>query len=537
MDVIFKEGMLYLQGVKFGKRTWRKIWMVLFKPSPSGVGRLEFYTVVDNMAITEQRKTSRLKTPERKVVRLSDCLSVSPAPKESCPRGCTAFYLNTTQSKYTLASMTSEDWLSALCLLAFQKDPGESDKGGYERGNDLTMEDNDLYSSWKADQTPHPNCYKVTVQSTEASRRCKLAGDYLISTDNEAVLLLAVKTGQTIYNWPYRLLRKFGQVEGGFSIEAGRRCDSGEGRFIFLSLNGPQIFATISRQCSVEKQPAAQSLSVDGRSTCRMSLPNLPSMISQAAGPSDSSPAEADSDDDSDSHYSTIDPSQFNVKQSSLFRPYLTNSKEAVQEESEDEDEEEQYHSVEAFNVDSDMDDSIYYNVARSTPPLIKKYQFMPVREDSECIYSDLKLVEYPSESQLQPYSSPLPPPVLLPVPPPLPPPLPPPVPPPLLPPVPPPVPPPPPCNLPQPATYALPKPRYQLQPPVSNYIQPGYNAQAQPVDDMDEMEEATSSSTRVNPTEAPGSFKHRLAEIISKDLAKFQPPLPSGGGSPPYSL
>lgn len=33
-----------------------------------------------------------------------------------------------------------------LCL---QKDPGESDKGVLERGNVLTMEDNELYSSWK----------------------------------------------------------------------------------------------------------------------------------------------------------------------------------------------------------------------------------------------------------------------------------------------------------------------------------------------------------------------------------------------------
>ncbi len=33
-----------------------------------------------------------------------------------------------------------------LCL---QKDPGGSDKGGFERGNGLTMEDNDLYSSWE----------------------------------------------------------------------------------------------------------------------------------------------------------------------------------------------------------------------------------------------------------------------------------------------------------------------------------------------------------------------------------------------------
>lgn len=33
-----------------------------------------------------------------------------------------------------------------LCL---QKDPGESDKGDFERGNGLVMEDNEIYSSWK----------------------------------------------------------------------------------------------------------------------------------------------------------------------------------------------------------------------------------------------------------------------------------------------------------------------------------------------------------------------------------------------------
>lgn len=220
------------------------MWMVLFKPSSTGVGRVELYTVLDNYAATEQKKICWQKTPERKVVRLSDCLSVTPAPKQSCPPGCTAFRLNTIQCNYTLASTASQDWLSALCLLAFQvshisppdessfhlflsaavlsfgkagekphpqserdstmrkliqylplltlhfsnscactsyalscilplwshkrairgectlhvmftmppclqKDPGESDRGGFERGNGLTMEDNDLYSSWK----------------------------------------------------------------------------------------------------------------------------------------------------------------------------------------------------------------------------------------------------------------------------------------------------------------------------------------------------------------------------------------------------
>ncbi|XP_070769883.1 docking protein 3 [Enoplosus armatus] len=500
MDVIFKEGTVYLQGVKFGKRTWRKFRMVLFKPSSTGVGRLELYTVLDNNAVTDHRKVGRQKTPDRKVVRLSDCLSVTPAPKESCPPGCTAFYLNTTQYNYTLASTISQDWLSALSLLAFQKDPGESDKGGFERGNGLTMEDNDLYSSWKTDLTLPPNQYQVTIHSTEASRRCQLSGEYLVSSEKEAVILLAINTGHTIYSWPYRLLRKFGQVEGGFSIEAGRRCESGEGVFIFLSRHGPQIFQAILKQCSVERMSSVQPFSVHRRSLSDQSPIILPTTSNWSSGSPVNSLADvtADTEDESDNHYSTInDTSVQNVKRLSLVKPYLFNSKEALGDEGKDEDG--RCHSLENVNLNIVVEDTIYYNLRRATPPMIRKDQFKPETGDSECIYSDLKI----------PFSSPLPQPVLQP----------------------------PPCPLPQSVASVPPKPRYQRQPPAINYIQPGYNAQAQAqaVDDMKEMEEAVSSSSHVSPTEAPGSFKHRLAEIISKDLAKFQPPLPSGAGSPTF--
>lgn len=94
--------------------TWRKIWMVLFKPSFSGVGRLELHPLHDEGAGFGKKKAERL------MVRLNDCLSATSAPSESCPTGCTAFYLNTTVNNYTLASMCTHQWLSAIWLLAFQ---------------------------------------------------------------------------------------------------------------------------------------------------------------------------------------------------------------------------------------------------------------------------------------------------------------------------------------------------------------------------------------------------------------------------------
>ncbi|TKS72531.1 Docking protein 2 [Collichthys lucidus] len=450
------------------------------------------------MPVTEQKKK---KTQERKVVRLSDCLSVTRAPKESCPHGCTAFYLNTTHCNYTLATRESQDWLDALCLLAFQKDPGESDKGGFERGNVCTMEDNELYSSWKTDLILPPNQYQVTVHTTEASRRCQLAGDYLLSPEKQALKLLAINTGHVIYCWPYILLRKFGQVEGGFSIEAGRRCDSGEGLFIFLSRRGSEIFQTILKHCCAERKSSLKPLSDNRKSYMGQWPVQLPTTTEKPTAAAAAAAADADAVDDSANHYATINDTAVNVKKLPVVKPYLSTSMEDVREGGEDEDT--RCRSLEAVNMGNLMDDDIYCNLRRTTPPIIRKDVVKP-EINTDCIYSDLKAVHSRSNPRLQPFPPALPQPV----------------------------PPPPPCTPPLSDFFALPKPRYQWQPPVNNNIQPGCNAQAQAVDDMKEMEEAISSS-RATPTEAPGSFKHRLAEIISKDLAKFQPPLPPGPGSP----
>ncbi|XP_043982106.1 docking protein 3-like [Gambusia affinis] len=489
MEVTFKEGMLHLQGAKFGKKTWRKIWMMLFKPSSMGVGRLEFRSISDS----EQLKASRQKTQERKVVRFSDCLSVTPAAKESCPARCTAFYLNTTQHTYTFASTESQDWISALCSLVFQRDPGDSEKGDFEEGNGLTMEDNDLYSSWKSEPTLPPDQYKVKVLGTDAAKRCKLAGEYVVFTDSEALELLDVNTGGVIYSWPYRLLRKFGQVEGGFCIEAGRRCDSGEGVFTFLTRDGPQIFQALARQCSLQKKQGAQPTSVKKRPSFDASSVALPATVGQT----DASPiyslvrVRRDKEDSSDSQYSTINllPSEESLKHPCLVQPYLCGSKEEVGEETKEEEEEleeeetegedDRCHSLEAVDEDRHTNDSIYYNWRKTTPPLMRKTEI----GEFQCKYSETKSY---SSSDLHPSNEPSS------------------------------------FTLTNAHHFASALPQSLHLPPADTYECVEYNAQA--ADGMNDREEAIGSTV---PSEPSGSFKQRLAEIISKDLAKFQPPLP----------
>lgn len=475
MDVVYKEGLVYLQGVKFGKKTWRKIWMVLYKPSSTGVGRLQLYTVVDS---TDQKKSGGHKSHVRKVVRLSDCLSVTSAPQQSCPSGCEAFVLNTISDKYILASASSQDWISALCQLAFQKDPEDADRGGFDRGNGVIMEDNDLYWSWESDSNIPPNIYQVTVRSTEASQRCNLVGDYLVSPEDETLLLLDNNTCNIIYRWPYKMLRKYGQVEGGFSIEAGRRCESGPGKFVFLSKQAQHIFEIICQQCSKDKTSTTPQLNTQplfDQSTAHSGITSDPSVACSPFLPdSVSSPF-----DDKSSHcYDNLIDC---FKELFVDRAHSRHSGGAVGEESEQEDDQRQF--TEAQDTDGTTEESIYYNLPRAMSGRIDQFEagHNSVLQDgySEDFNSSIDpLLEEPTPVQL-------------------------------------------PCP--------VPKPRYHLQ---HNPVPPVYGA----METMKETEENIGSTGPITPLEAPGSFKHRLAEIISKDLAKFQAPaVPPGAASVTY--
>ncbi|XP_067312583.1 docking protein 2 isoform X2 [Pseudorasbora parva] len=240
MDVISKEGPLFLQGVKFGKKIWRKSWLVLFEPSPAGIGRMELYDMRDGGGLKGFifARPAGLRKMDKRVIRLTDCLSITPAPGERCPTDCSAFFLNTTSCTYTIAAPTWEDWISVLCKLAFQS-KGTEDARKVQKDKYMAVDDNQLYSTWGAGQ------FQVTVQNTDASQRCRMSGSYLLSSEKESICLLDLKTGEAIYCWPYKLLRRFGQVKGGIMIEAGRRCSTGEGQFIFLSKQGSQIHKAI----------------------------------------------------------------------------------------------------------------------------------------------------------------------------------------------------------------------------------------------------------------------------------------------------
>ncbi|XP_029031595.1 docking protein 1b [Betta splendens] len=272
MDTHVMEGQLYVQHQKFGKK-WKKNWFVLYPASQNGIARLEFFDSpsgggggsTGGSGSGSNEKTRKL---DKKIIRLSECISILPALTESCPKdNMTAFCVETNDKTHVFAAQrdTAKDWMDTMCDIAFQGGGGLSNPAldPNARIQDLQMSENLIYYSRE-----EVNEFWVSVQRTEASDRCGLAGSYWLKTENEALILKDPKTKKTAQVWPYKLLRRYGRDRVMFSFEAGRRCDSGPGNFTFDTKQGNEIFLLVdqaiqSQKAQAEDRHLSGSLSFD----------------------------------------------------------------------------------------------------------------------------------------------------------------------------------------------------------------------------------------------------------------------------------
>ncbi|XP_017658024.1 docking protein 2 isoform X2 [Nannospalax galili] len=280
-EVAVKQGFLYLQQQQtFGKK-WRRFIAVLYGESGCALARLE---------LQDSPEKTRRGEGTRKVVCLSDCLRVVEASGEaSSPRDTSAFILETKERLYLLAapSVERDDWIQAICLLAFpRKEPS-----GLEGKNDRPcMEENELYSS----STTGVPCkeFAVTMRPTEASERCRLRGSYTLRAGVSALELWGgSEPGTQLYDWPYRFLRRFGRDKVTFSFEAGRRCVSGEGNFEFETRQGNEIFQALEEAIAAQKNAAPSVQPPPPPATGPMVPTVLPRPESPYSRPHDSLPS------------------------------------------------------------------------------------------------------------------------------------------------------------------------------------------------------------------------------------------------------
>ncbi|XP_023147267.2 docking protein 2 [Amphiprion ocellaris] len=254
---IRKQGMLYLQQQRFGKK-WKRVWCVLYRESSCSISRLEFFECKDGGNVEKNDKSLRKQQEHKKVIRLSDCIRVSEVEMDGCPRDTGPFLVETTDKIYVFAADRNQldEWTHKLCEIAFPMswmDPGVK-RGSLQRAarveEDEGMEDNFLYSGRDTGRD-----FRVSVRRTEASDRCRLKGDGILRADGDALHLLD-RTGDFLYTWPYRYLRRFGRDKSTFSFEAGRRCDSGEGSFEFDTKQGNLLFQAVEAAINLQKVSA-----------------------------------------------------------------------------------------------------------------------------------------------------------------------------------------------------------------------------------------------------------------------------------------
>ncbi|XP_051242084.1 docking protein 1 [Dicentrarchus labrax] len=287
MDSQTKTGKVYLQPHKAGKK-WKPVWLSLFPPSASGVGRLE---IQDMGGIggggehsTAVRRHHQPHTDRKlKVVLLSELISVLRLPPnaEACPMdNMSAFCVEARDRTMVFAALKDDcvEWVEKLCHSTFQR-------GGGSGSAKLQMEENQIYAS--ADDASE---FWVVVQKTDAATRCGLQGSYWLQVGPQSLLLRETQKKKIVREWPYELLRRYGKDKLAITIEAGRRCDSGPGTFTFETQQAENIFSLI--QSTIKRKTStvtSGNQNQDGDKVivtniqAHSPLPKIPDMTSMAA--------------------------------------------------------------------------------------------------------------------------------------------------------------------------------------------------------------------------------------------------------------
>ncbi|KAF1395628.1 hypothetical protein PFLUV_G00013570 [Perca fluviatilis] len=288
MDSPTKTGKVYLQPHRAGKK-WKPVCLSLFPPSDSAAGRLEIQDMggagAEGDPVSGVRRHRQPHVDRKlKVLRLSELISVLRLPPnaEACPmENMSAFCVETRDRTMVFAALKDDcvEWVEKLCLRSFQR--GVASSSTY-----LHMEENQIYAS--ADEASE---FWVMVQKTDAATRCGLQGSYWLQVGREALLLRETQKN-IVREWPYERLRRYGKDKLALTIEAGRRCDSGPGTFIFETQQAEKIFALI--QSTIKRKTLTHTVGNQNQEGQKVvvtniqahsPLPRIPDMISIAAIP------------------------------------------------------------------------------------------------------------------------------------------------------------------------------------------------------------------------------------------------------------
>ncbi|XP_046369650.2 uncharacterized protein LOC124144336 [Haliotis rufescens] len=107
------------------------------------------------------------------------------------------------------------------------------------------------------------DCY--VDNSGQAAFRVGLRGPLILSVAASAIMIKRPRNHEILFEWTFRSIRRFGHTEISFKFEAGRNCETGEGVFILLTVDGDDIMECIRMRLKSQEESADPGLLVHRR--------------------------------------------------------------------------------------------------------------------------------------------------------------------------------------------------------------------------------------------------------------------------------
>lgn len=151
------------------------------------------------------------------------------------------------------------------------------------------------------------------IESNETSERLQLGGKYTLVIASDGVKLIKPDSGVEVTDWDYKYLKKYGKSTGKFSMETGRASKTGQGKLVFTTTHGHEIFSLIhgNIQYLGSKKKAAQAESVQRSKS--LHIPSQPPTRSQPKVPHEAPP-----NFNPNAEYAVVDKSKKKKKRGSI---------------------------------------------------------------------------------------------------------------------------------------------------------------------------------------------------------------------------
>ncbi|XP_067649126.1 uncharacterized protein [Haliotis asinina] len=107
------------------------------------------------------------------------------------------------------------------------------------------------------------DCY--VDNSGQAAYRVGLRGPLILSVAASAIMIKRTRNHEILFEWSFRSIRRFGHTEISFKFEAGRNCETGEGVFILLTIDGADIMECIRMRLKSQEESTEPDLLIHRR--------------------------------------------------------------------------------------------------------------------------------------------------------------------------------------------------------------------------------------------------------------------------------